>query len=196
MSTNGLYAKCCFSEKQLDAIKQIYKKHFEPKMPVGYRGTGVAAFWEPGAVYPKPQDLRFDPTCGVRGFVAEEARLDPLWDSFHTLLPYMRMSATITRITPGSVMNPHIDRTWRPEAIYFPIEDCTPECVSSYYEDGKEIGTYAVYENAYLTNVHKMHGVKNNSDKTRVAFGWNFKDPSFSFEDCQSILKGLGYIER
>lgn len=193
---NGLYAKCRFSETQLNAIRSIYEKHFELKMPADYTGTGIVALWMDNAVYPKAEDLKFDPTTSVRGFISEVARFDPLWEEFTDLLPYMRQSATITRITPGSVMLPHIDRAWRPKAIYFPIKDCSVDCISFYYDDNlQKIDSYSVYGNAYLTNVHKRHGIENKSNLIRVAFGWNFKDHNMSYDECYEILDQLGYID-
>lgn len=195
MNTTDYYARCCFSEEQLDALRQLYYKYFDPKMPETYAGYGVAAFWRDSS-YPNAEDKAFDPNGGVQGFNAGDAMKDPLWNVFADLLPYMDESAIITKMTAWKNMAPHIDREWRPEAIYFPIDGCSSECVSTYYENGSKVGSFAVEGNAYLTNVHKMHAVMNKGTHTRIAFGWNFKSPSMTFSDCYNILSDLGYLEK
>jgi hypothetical protein len=191
---NGMYAKCKFTDAQLLSIRQIYQKHFATKMPNNYTGTGVAVFWREGAVFPRLEDKAFDPSGVVKGFVVEEAKNDPLWCAFSDILPFMGMAATITKIPPGMVMNPHIDRPWRPNAIYFPIDGCTKDCVSTYYDDNKKLDSYSVNDNAILTNVHKKHGLVNNSNQTRIAFGWNFKSSDMGFDECYKLLNELGYL--
>jgi hypothetical protein len=54
---------------------------------------------------------------------------------------------------------------------------------------------FSISDNAVLTNVHLCHGVKHNSTKERVAFGWNFNSADLSFAECKNILDRLGYIK-
>ena len=142
------------------------------------------------------------------GFVSEECRLDPLWNEFSDLLPYMSQSASITKMPAGDTMSPHVDRKWRPEALYFPIEGCSKLCISECYDLPKietennqaisdfppSIHSYAVEGNAFLTNVHEWHGVRNLSNVERIAVGWNFKSPDMDFKTCRQILIDLGYV--
>lgn len=189
------FSKCCFSDKQLDAIRTLYFKYFNPLINTPYAGVGWAAIWGENTIYPTNKDLIFDPLMRIKGAIAREARLDPLWNAFSDLLPFMAQTGTITKLPAGKSMGAHIDRAQRPEAIYFPVDGCTDECISTYYDKNSQpIATYAVVENAYLTNVHKLHGVQNNSDQTRIAFGWNFKSSDMSYEECYEILHKLGYI--
>jgi hypothetical protein len=102
-----------------------------------------------------------------------------------------------------------VDRKWRAEALYFPIEGCSEKCVSEYYDLPKETTnnnqvsrvfpqathTYSIYGNAYLTNVHEWHGVRNLSNTERIAVGWNFKNPNMNYKECYDILAKLGYLE-
>ena len=50
MNTDHLFVKLKFSEEQLQAIKDLYYKYFDPKMPLveEYRGTGNIAMWREG----------------------------------------------------------------------------------------------------------------------------------------------------
>jgi hypothetical protein len=207
LEPKDLFVKCKFKETQLEAMRQIYYKHFAPYMTRPYAGKAIVAIWE--------KDGKWTPTEGKdknhsnNGFVAEECRLDPSWQEFADLLPYMSQSASITKITPGATMSPHVDRKWRPQAIYFPIEGCTELCISEYFNLPKfetqnnivlkyhppATHSYSVYGNAYLTNVHEWHGVRNLSSVERIAVGWNFKSPKLSYDHCKEILRGLGYVD-
>lgn len=190
----------------MDAIIEIYKKYFDKYMPNTYNGRGVVALWYDDATWETGKG--FDFNHSNPGIVSKDCKNDPLWQEFADILPYMGKSATITKITPGSVMMPHVDRKWRPEAIYFPISGCSEECYSEYYDIPKNdtmnsqsvgyfpqpIARYAVNEYAYLTNVHEWHGVKNLSNLDRTAFGWNFKNIRMTYKQCREILGDLGYI--
>jgi hypothetical protein len=207
MESFDLFAKCKFSEIQLDAMRQIYYKHFAPHMTSLYAGRAIVAIWEKDGVWEttKGKDVNHNNT----GFVSEECRNDPLWQEFSDLLPYMSQTASITKMPAGDVMIPHVDRKWRAEAIYFPIEGCSEKCISEYYDlpkietennqvtriFPKATHTYSIYGNAYLTNVHEWHGVRNLSNIERIAVGWNFKNPNMSYKDCYNILSELGYLE-
>ena len=207
MDANDLYSKCKFNEFQLDAMRQIYYKYFAKNMTGQYEGRAIVAIWEKNGIW-EPSKGK-DVNHFNKGFVSEECRLDPLWKQFSDLLPYMSKSASITKINPGQTMSPHVDRKWRPEAIYFPIDGCSELCVSEYYDLPKKqtdnnqaissfplpISTYSVYENAYLTNVHEWHGIKNLSSQERIAVGWNFKNCKWDYKHCKQILKRLGYID-
>ena len=121
----------------------------------------------------------------------------------------MGKDAVITKLPPNSTMHPHIDRSWRAQAIYFPVVGCSPECYSEYYDLPKietpnrqsqstfpaPVYQYAIHDQAYLTNVHEWHGVRNTSNLTRVAFGWNF-DPlkKWTYEQCRDKMIELGYV--
>lgn len=202
-----LFVRCKFRDSQLQAMREIYKKHFAPHMTAPYRGFAVVAIWERGGKWETSKGLDSHHTSP--GFFSETCRDDPLWQEFSDLLPYMAQSASITKINPGAVMIPHIDRWWRPEAIYFPIEGCTEDCISEYYDLPKlnnrinqsqvefppAAHNYSVTDNAVLTNVHEWHGVRNNSNHERIAVGWNFKSRSMSYTKCRQILSDLGYLE-
>ena len=207
MDSKDLFAKCRFSDSQLEAMRKIYYKYFSPHMTRPYAGRAIVAIWEENGVW--------EPTKGKdknhfnNGFVSEECRFDPLWNEFSDLLPYMGQSASITKMHAGGTMSPHVDRKWRPEALYFPIEGCSELCVSEYYDLPKietennqvqhtfpqAAHTYSVYGNAYLTNVHEWHGVRNLSSIERIAVGWNFASWKWDFKHCREILGDLGYID-
>lgn len=205
MNQTDLYVKVNFTKTQLDAIVYIYYKYFEPYMP-SYDGRGIIALWYPGATWEtgKGQDINHKHI----GIVSDECRYDRIWDNFNDLLPHMSRSATITKMPAGNVMYPHVDRQWRPEAIYFPISGCTDKCISEYYDlpkintkNSQGVGyfppaayTYAIVDSAILTNVHEWHGVKNTSNIERIAFGWNMSS-KYSFQECKSVLKDLGYLD-
>ena len=207
MEAKDFFAKCKFRDSQLEAMRQIYYRYFAPKITAPYAGKAVVAIWQKDGVWEtaKGKDINHNNS----GFVSKECRLDPLWKEFKDLLPYMSRSASITKIGAGDVMIPHVDRKWRAQAIYFPIEGCSEKCVSEYYNLPKKdtencqtnrifpeaMYTYAVCEDAYLTNVHEWHGVRNLSDVERIAVGWNFKNPNMSYKDCYNILSELGYLE-
>ena len=206
MNTADLYAKLNFTESQLQALVGIYNNHFKSLMPTRYEGRGIIALWYDGATWETGKGA--DANHKHVGIISKECKYDPLWQEFADILPYMGKSATITKINSGAVMNPHVDRKWRPEAIYFPISGCSNDCVSEYYDlpktetnnsqaigfFPKPVASYSVYEHAYLTNVHEWHSVKNKSPHERVAFGWNFNSPDMSYKECYKILEKLGYI--
>lgn len=202
-----LFARCAFTEAQLNAIKTLYFKYFAPRVPEEYKGLATVAIWYPNGKWEtgKGKDVNHN----NYGFVVPEAGLDPLWEEhFGPLLPYMGKDAVITRLPPNSTMHPHIDRAWRAQAIYFPVVT-TPLCYSEYYDLPKDAGPnrqsqvehppaiyqYAIHDQAYLTNVHEWHGVRNTADTARIAFGWNF-DPirQWKYEQCRDKMIELGYI--
>ena len=205
MLQEDLFVKLKFTDSQMSAIVSIYDKYFSPSMPLHYEGKGIAALWGEGAQWERGKG--HDRNHSMDGIVSDECRHDPIWNEFADLLPHMSPSATITKMPAGKVMRPHVDRQWRPEAIYFPIKDCTELCISEYYdipktytENSQSIPyfpppayTYAIHDVAVLTNVHEWHGVKNNSEYERIAFGWNMR-LKYSFAECKQILSDLGYI--
>ena len=132
MNSKDLFAKCKFNESQLEAMRQIYYKYFSPHMTDTYKGKAIVAIWEQNGVW-NPSEGK-DKNHFNNGFVSEECRLDPLWNEFSDLLPYMGQSASITKMNPGGTMLPHVDRKWRPEALYFTIEGCSSLCISEYYD--------------------------------------------------------------
>jgi hypothetical protein len=202
-----LFAECCFTEKQLDAIRTLYYKYFAPRVPEEYKGLATIAIWYPNEKWEtgKGKDVNHN----NYGFVVPECGRDPLWEeNFGPLLPYMGKDAVITRLPPNTTMHPHIDRAWRAQAIYFPVVT-TPFCFSEYYDIPKgetanrqsqvehpaPIYQYTIHENAYLTNVHEWHGVRNTSEETRIAFGWNFSPIlKWPYEKCRDKMIELGYI--
>lgn len=206
MNVSELYAKLNFTECQLNALVGIYNNHFKPLMPSKYEGKGIIALWYKDASWHTGKGA--DANHSHVGIISKDCEHDPLWQEFADILPYMGKSATITKINSGAVMYPHVDRKWRPEAIYFPISGCTVDCVSEYYDlpktdtDNsqsvgyfpKPIASYSVCDNAYLTNVHEWHSVKNRSSYERVAFGWNFKNPDMTYKECYTLLETMGYI--
>lgn len=207
MNKDDLFIDLNFNELQLDAIRMIYSKYFEQEMPTSYSGTAIIAIWKPGAVWKMGQgpDLHHRNFGITNDFCVH----DDLWHEFSNLLPFMSPIASITKMPANSVMFPHVDRAIRPHAIYFPIRGCSEQCVSEYYnlpkkqtENSQFIHffppsdfSYSICDNAVLTNVHEWHSVRNNSSMERIAFGWNFKDTTMSFNDCKNILKDLGYMK-
>lgn len=205
-----LFARLYFREEQLDAVRKIYKRYFEPLAPQDYNGSSISVHWYKGFKYKSGEN--FDRGHSIRGFNIYEAALDKLWnENFSDILPYMNPNGNISIIPPGEIMYPHVDRLWRPCAIYFPIKGCSEECVSEFYhlpnrttensqtiqDDTIEpIAWYSVNTHAYLQNVHAWHGVKNKSSITRIAFGWNTSSyPQRPFVELVSIFKDLGYIK-
>lgn len=203
-----LFAKCKFTDVQLDAIRQLYFKYFAPHMPEKYDGQATVVLWFKGGKWITGEG--YDKNHKNYGFTVEEARLDPLWQNFAPLLPYMGKDGVITKMDGNSVMSPHIDRADRPHAIYFPVQGCTPECYSEYYDLPKENTTnrqgrkqfppplyqYSIHDNAYLTHVHEWHSVRNTAPHERIAFGWNFSiQQKKSYEECRDIMISLGYID-
>ena len=211
MNQEDLFVKLKFRPTQLEALKQIYYKYFLPKIPQDYKykGTALVFIWEKNVGWKKSEghDILHDNA----GFSVHECDGDPLWQEFSDLLPYMGKSAVVTKMPGRSVMVPHVDRAWRPEAIYFPIDGCTTQCISEYYdipksktrirqvtnlekEKLKVTHTYSIHDAAWLTNVHEWHGVRNLSDLERTAFGWNFRNISMTYKQCREIVGDLGYI--
>lgn len=204
MNKEDLYYNVTFSENQLDAIRKIYYKYFHERM-YPYNGKATIALWYDNAKW----KISEGPDRNHRnpGIISEDCRYDPLWNEFSDLLPYMGQFASITKMPAKNVMFAHIDRAWRPNAIYFPISGCTDDCVSEYYDlpktntensqvtihFPKPIYSYAIKNQAVLTNVHEWHGVRNTGKIERIAFGWNFKTHEYSFKECLNILKNLGY---
>jgi hypothetical protein len=206
-SAGDLFAKCCFTNDQLDAIRTLYYRYFAPKVPEDYNGLATVAVWFLNGKWETGKDK--DINHNNYGFDVRECDSDPLWaEHFGPLLPFMGKDAVITRLPPNSTMNPHIDRAWRGQAIYFPIET-TPLCFSEYYdleksdtinrqsqtEHPEPIYQYVIHDNAYLTNVHEWHGVRNTADSVRIAFGWNFNvNLGLSYKQCRDKMIELGYI--
>lgn len=208
MKEEDLFVKLKFRPSQLEALRQLYFKYFEPKIPLNYKyaGTALVFVWQENIDWKKSEG--HDIMHNNVGFSVHDCVGDPLWQEFSDLLPHMMNSCVVTKMPGRSTMAPHVDRGWRPEAIYFPIEGCTPGCLSQYYEHPKtksnlrQVSTanlkvlyeYAIYDAAWLTNVHEYHGVKNLTELERTAFGWNFKSINMSFKECREILGDLGYI--
>lgn len=208
------FARLKFSDKQLNALRSIYYKHIDPKMPTDYNGAAMVVFWGENDVWPDPISAKFKPNTATRGTVIKEVNSDPLWNEFGELLQYMGTTSVITKMYGPSEMSIHKDRDWRPNAIYFPITE-NSNSKSAYYavdnnnvlkaEKGVpsgvinrlnaiEIGSYSIDTNAYLTNVHEFHGVKHYGNDIRIAMGWNFKE-NLPFEECLKILDSLNLID-
>ena len=203
-----LFAKCCFTEAQLGALRTLYYKYFAPNMPTVYTGKATVAIWYPSETWQtgKGKDTNHD----NYGFVDPKIGEDPLWEEhFGPLLPFMGKDAVITKMPGNSTMDPHVDRSWRAQAIYFPIEGCTPDCYSEYYDIPKQktlnrqsttefpppIYQYSIVDNGYLTNVHEWHGVRNTANCERIAFGWNFHPKmKWDYLTCRDKLIELGYV--
>lgn len=201
------FIKLQFKESQINALTQIYNKYFLPKIDQSYNGRAFVFLWNENANWETGKGL--DKNHSNPGYSASDCRDDPLWNEFADLLPYMNPSASVTKMPPGNVMRPHVDRKWRPHAIYFPISGCTDQCISEYYDlpisstaNSQSFNfsvwppaalTYSVVDSPMLTNVHLWHGVKNNSIFERTAFGWNMANADWSFRECKEILIDLGY---
>jgi hypothetical protein len=208
MREEDLFVELKFRPSQLEAIRQLYCKYFSPKIPTDYEyaGTGLVFVWENGFGWKKSEG--HDILHNNPGFSVHDCNDDVLWQEFSDLLPHMSRSAVITKMPGRSIMKPHVDRAWRPEAIYFPIEGCTEYCVSEYYDYPKTESkvrqttkdklkathSYSIKDSAWLTNVHEWHGVRNLSELERIAFGWNFKSIKMSYSQCKEILGDLRYI--
>lgn len=212
-SLPNLFDRLLFRPDQLEALRTLYARYFLPHMPAPelYNGRATIAIWDQD----QPQSWRpgqgLDQGHGNEAMLLSEPRNDPLWEeAFGDLLPYMSSHAIITCMPPGRHMAAHVDRVSRPNAIYFPISGCSDLCVSEYYDlpissltkiaqsthrRPEAIGTYSINTHAYLTNVHAWHGVWNNSELTRTAFGWNMRDHTLSYSQHRAILERLGYID-
>ena len=203
------FIKLKFKESQLQALNQIYTKYFLPKIDQRYNGRAFVFLWDEDATWETGKGL--DKHHSNPGYSASDCRQDPLWGEFADLLPYMNPSASVTKMPAGDVMRPHVDRQWRPNAIYFPISGCTEACVSEYYNLPITASTnsqafpsslwpmathtYSVVDAPMLTNVHLWHGVKNKSSFERTAFGWNMAKAKWTFAECKQILVDLGYAD-
>ena len=205
MESSDFFIKLKFRDTQLLAIKEIYDKYFAPKIIEEYAGKAFICIWDPAAKWKPGQ--KHDKNHNHLGYVVPECNDDPLWNEFLDILPYMAMSASLTKMPANAVMSPHVDRKWRPNAIYFPISGCTEQCVSKVYDYplpnsensismnlSDHIFEYSIVDNAVLTNPHLWHGVENFSNVERIAFGWNFKPAGHSFEQCKQLLQDLGYL--
>lgn len=205
-----LFVKLKFRESQLDAMRQLYQKHFKSVIDNDFRyiGNAISVFWTPGS---NDAGRNYTDTLNAHGYNVEETANDPLWNEFSDILPYMGKHGTITYLPPFSVMTPHIDRPGRPVPIYFPISGCLPNGVSdcynlpkhkdpniyhSYIEPAMPVYSYSITDNAYMLNPHEWHGVRNYTRQTRIAFGWNTiggKD-RIPYRELRDIFKKLGYI--
>jgi hypothetical protein len=206
METSDFFVHLKFKDRQLWAIREIYNKYFAPLIVEKYQGRAFICIWAPGIVWEPGKDN--DRDHNHLGYVVPECSTDALWNEFSDLLPYMAMSASLTKLPAGEILAPHVDRKLRPSGIYFPISGCTTQCISKVYDyplpDSKNSVTvhltdykfsYSIADNAVLSNPHLWHGVENFSDVERVAFGWNFR-PIYSYNDSKKILKDLGYLNQ
>jgi hypothetical protein len=212
-----LFVKMNFSERQLIAMRKLFYKYFSHVTDnFQYIGNAITIVWDPANNSPLGKfNDSFKPTEATMGYQLNRTiHLDPLWQEFKDILPYMGMNATITCMPPYSVMTPHVDRPGRTQAIYFPISGCTYECNSDCYRLPKykdpnmrnwthepviPIHTYHVVDNAYLMNAQEWHGVRNYSKETRIAIGWNFINntgmENKSYFEMRDIFTKLGYIK-
>lgn len=209
MSENDCYIKLKFSDVQLSSIRQLYFKYFDSKINESYNGKGFVFTWEDNIFWERGVGL--DLNHSNPGYSVHECVTDSLWDNFSNLLPYMSKTCVVTKMPSGKGMYPHVDRKWRPEAIYIPISGCSDQCVSKIYDiplpDSQNsthikyypenfLYQYAIVDQPYLTNTHIWHSVQNFSNQERITFGWNFTlDKYYSYDDCVEILEKLGYIE-
>jgi hypothetical protein len=195
-----------FTPEQIYAIKQIYVKYFSNLVPP-YDGTAFVALWKRGLVWETGKGM--DHLHRNSGICIPECDDDALWNAFNDIIPNMGKGAVISKIPPAHIMRPHIDRKIRPHAIYFPIENCNEKCYSDYYDFpvsdtvtnqvknhlSKPKFTYSITKYPVLTNVKLWHGVRNNSDLTRTAFGWNLNPNTigYNFDDCKKFFIDMGY---
>lgn len=209
---SNFFCRMKFTKDQLGALTKIYNRYFEALMPKDYNGGSVALYWN------RDSNFTINDYLGVHSNVkvvcVKDAYYDPLWEKhFSDILPLMSVNGNVSIIPPGEVMNPHVDRSNRPTAIYFPIKGCSENCLTDFYNFpksnsatrqtpdifGKELNplySVPISENAILFNVHEWHGVRNLSTETRVAFGWNTKTENVkSYNELKQIFKDLGYID-
>lgn len=213
LSNTELFAKMNFSKKQLTAIRLIFQKYFEPvTRNFKYIGHAISVDWSKVDPTALVYDDAFAPNDAITGYKFKEAvHADSLWKEFKDILPYMNKNGSITVMPPMTVMVPHIDRPYRPMAIYFPISGCTKDCFSDFYHLPKNkdpnvrnwthqavpaIYSYNVTDNAYMMNSQEWHGVRNYSRQTRVALGWNCLAGTGqkTFAELREIFTKLGYI--
>lgn len=208
MKESESFLKLKFSDSQLSAIREIYFKYFAPKINEPYKGKGFVFTWSEGVFW--KSGTGYDVNHNNPGYSVHECDNDTLWDNFSDLLPYMSKTCVVTKMPPGGGMYPHVDRKWRPEAIYIPIMGCSEKCVSKIYDmplpesDNSThikyypenfLYQYSIVDQPYLTNTHVWHSVQNFSDAERITFGWNFTlDKYYSYPDCVEILRNLSYI--
>jgi hypothetical protein len=214
LSNVELFAKMNFSKKQLEAIRSIFQKYFEPLTKnFQYVGHAISVDWTKVDPAESVYDDAFGPKDDIKGYkFKEEIQKDPLWKEFKSILPYMNKNGSITVMPPMTVMVPHIDRPYRPMAIYFPISGCTEDCFSDFYYLPKNkdpnvrnwthqavpsLYSYNVIDNAYMMNTQEWHGVRNYSRQTRIAFGWNCQagPNQKTFAELTQLFTKLGYIK-
>jgi hypothetical protein len=208
-----LFAKMHFSEKQLTAMRLIFKKYFgHITKDFRYVGNAISLDWniiDPGA---STYNDAFAPGDSITGYrFKDDVANDPLWNEFKDILPYMNRNGSLTVMPPMSVMTPHTDRPYRPMAIYFPISGCTKDCYSDFYHLPKNkdpnirnwthqtvpaLYSYNTVDNAYIMNTQEWHGVRNYSRQTRIALGWNCRGDieRKTFAELRKVFTTLGYI--
>ena len=209
----SLFAKMKFSKRQLGAMRELFYKYFEPVTKnFQYIGHAISIEWTQEDINSSEYDDAFVPGDAIKGYKFKQAvRLDPLWQEFKDILPYMNQNGSLTVMPPMTVMVPHVDRPYRPNAIYFPISGCTDNCFSDCYHLPKykdpnirnwthdavpAAYSYNVIDNAYIMNTQEWHGVRNYSRQTRIALGWNCQAGSEqkTFAEIRNIFTKLGYI--
>lgn len=211
LNKDEIFIEIDFTQDQLNAIRYIYYKYFHGKMPQMFDGRAVVISWKEFATWINGQGQ--DKNCNNDAILAEECRDDPVWKLFSDLLPYMSMTGAITKMQPRKAMAIHLDRPWRAIPIYFPISGCSDKCVTSYYDHPIDYGRQgnmmlkyadapppafdaAITSKAVIMDVQKWHGVQNRSKEERIALGWHFNNPTWSFDKCKTILSDLGYLKR
>jgi len=209
----ALFAKINFSKNQLAAIRLIFKKYFEPAIKnFRYVGNAISIDWNTVDPNSSTYDDAFAAGDAITGYrFKEDVANDPLWNEFKDILPYMNRNGSLTVMPPMSVMTPHVDRPYRPMAIYFPISGCTETCFSDFYHLPKNkdpnirnwthqivpaLYSYNVVDNAYIMNTQEWHGVRNYSRQTRIAMGWNCRgdEERKTFAELRKVFTALGYI--
>lgn len=215
LADTELFAKMNFSEKQLTAIRTIFQKYFQPTLRnFRYVGNAISVDWTTADPTALTYNDAFSPNDMIKGYTfKEDIANDPLWKEFADILPYMNKNGSITAMPPMSVMVPHVDRPYRPMAIYFPIWGCTVDCFSDFYHLPKNkdpnvrnwthqsvtaLYSYNVTDNAYMMNTQEWHGVRNYSRISRVSLGWNCLagTDQKTFAEIRDIFKALGYINK
>lgn len=209
----SLFAKMKFSERQLNAVRSLFYKYFDVATKnFQYIGHAISIEWTEEDPNASQYDDAFVPGDVIKGYKFKQAiRLDPLWQEFKDILPYMNQNGSLTVMPPMTVMVPHVDRPNRASAIYFPISGCTVDCFSDFYHLPKNkdpnvrnwthdvvppIYSYNVVDDAYIMNTQEWHGVRNYSRQTRIVLGWNCRagTDQKTFVEIRDIFKNLGYI--
>jgi hypothetical protein len=211
-----LFIKLTFNKQQRNAIQDIFKKYFEQlAKDYEYIGFAIPLRWDQH-LDGGPLIRTFDGTnTNIKvdrmvGYSLNDLKLDPLWDAFSDILPYMGQHGSLTFMPPMTVMLPHIDRASRPHAIYFTITDPDWHCISDYYQMPRNdpgrlqqvttevpvpLYSYRMMNDVYLMNTQEWHGVRNYSKKTRITFGWNCsRDNQKTFPELVEIFSKLGYV--